>query len=116
MKKIILLMSFIVFTTITHAITYTSVIRYNNGIWSNKLQVKTTVTYNAKTNIITISNPTFNKLVLLVQSSKTKDGVEMHMCKDINTNLYYIVMITVENNIPYVSLSVSEDIIYLFGF
>lgn len=116
MKKIILLMSFIVYTTIIHAITYTSVIRYNSGVWSNKFQTKTTVTYNEKSKLITISNSTFGKLVLWVQSSQTKEGVEMHMCKNIKTNLYYVVMITIEDDIPYVSLSPSEDTIYLFGF
>jgi hypothetical protein len=116
MKKIILLMSFIVLTTIAHAITYTSVTRCTNGVWSNKCKIKTTITYNEKSQLITISSPTLGKLVLKVQSSKTKDGVEMHLCKNIKTNLYYIVMITVENGIPYVSLSPSEDTIYLFGF
>lgn len=109
-------MSFIVLTTIAHAITYTSVTRCANGIWSNKCQIKTTITYNEKSQLITISSPTLGKLVLKIQSSKTKDGVEMHMCKNIQTNLYYIVMITIENGIPYVSLSPSEDTIYLFGF
>lgn len=116
MKKIILLMSFIVLTTIAHAITYTSVTRCTNGVWSNKCKVKTTIIYNEKSQLITISNPTFGKLVLWIQSSKTVDDIEMHMCKNIKTNLYYIVMITVENGIPYVSLSPSEDTIYLFGY
>ena len=52
MKKIILLMSFIVLTTIAHAITYTSMTRCTNGTWSKKFQIKT------------ISNSTFGKLVL----------------------------------------------------
>ena len=116
MKKIILLMSFIVLTTIAHAITYTSMTRCTNGTWSKKFQIKTTVTYNEKSQLITISNSTFGKLVLWVQSSKTKDGIEMHTCKNIKTNLYYIVMITVENGIPYVSLSPSENTVFLFGY
>ena len=36
--------------------------------------------------------------------------------KKIKTNLYYIVMITVENGIPYVSLSPSENTVFLFGY
>ena len=116
MKKIILLMSFIVLTTMAHAITYTSVMRYTNGVWSNKCKVKTIITYNEKSQLITIGNSTFGKLVLYVQSSKTEDDVEMHICKNIKTNHYYIVMITIENGIPYVSLSPSEDTIYLFGY
>lgn len=116
MKKILLLMSFIVLTTIARAITYTSMIRCNSGVWSNKFQIKTTVTYNEKSKLITISNSTFGKLALWIQSSKTENGVEMHMCKEIRTNLYYVVMITVENNVPYVTLSPSEDTMYIFGF
>lgn len=55
-------------------------------------------------------------MVLKITSSKRQGDMEYHMCKDINTNKYYIVTITEENNIPYISLSPSKDVIYLFGF
>lgn len=116
MKKIILLMSFIVLTTIAHAFNYCSITVYQNGEWSDPFYIKTSVVYNESRKTITFSNSKWGKMVLKITSSKRQGDMEYHMCKDINTNKYYIVTITEENNIPYISLSPSKDVIYLFGF
>lgn len=55
MKKIILLMSFIVLTTIAHAFNYGSITIYQDGEWSTPFYIKTSVVYNE-----------FKKLLLLV--------------------------------------------------
>lgn len=116
MKKIILLMSFIVLTTIAHAFNYGSITVYQNGEWSDPFYIKTSVVYNESRKTITFSNNKWGKMALKITSSKRKGDIEYHMCRDINTNKYYIVTITEENNIPYISLSPSKDVIYLFGF
>ena len=116
MKKIILLMSFIVLTTIAHAFNYGSITVYQNGEWSAPFYIKTSVVYNEARKTITFSNNKWGKMVLKITSSKRQGDMEYHMCKDINTNKYYIVTITEENSIPYISLSPSKDVIYLFGF
>ena len=46
MKKIILLMSFIVLTTIAHAFNYGSITIYQDGEWSNTFYIKTSIVYN----------------------------------------------------------------------
>ena len=109
-------MSFIVLTTMAHAFNYGSITVYQNGRWSDPIYIKTSVVYDEPKKLITFSNEKWGKLVLRVTSSKSSNGVEYHMCKNIKSNKYFVVMITLENNIPYVSLSLSEDIIYLFGF
>lgn len=43
MKKIILLMNFIVLTTIAHAFNYGSITVYQNGEWSDPFYIKTSV-------------------------------------------------------------------------
>ena len=43
MKKIILLMSFIVLTTIAHAFNYDSITIYQDGEWSAPFYIKTSV-------------------------------------------------------------------------
>lgn len=116
MKKIILLMSFIVLTTIAHAFNYGSITVYQNGKWSSPIYIKTSIVYDEPKQLITFSNEKWGKIVLKVISSKSNNGIEYHMCKNIKTNKYFVVMITLEDNIPYISLSPSEDTIYLFGF
>ena len=46
MKKIILLMSFIVLTTIAHAFNYNTITIYQDGEWSAPFYIKTSVVYN----------------------------------------------------------------------
>ena len=46
MKKIILLMSFIVLTTIAHAFNYNTITVYQDGEWSAPFYIKTLVVYN----------------------------------------------------------------------
>jgi len=116
MKKIILLMSFIVLTTIAHAFNYGSITVYQNGEYSAPFYIKTSIIYNEVKKTITFSNNKWGKMVLKIKSSKRIKDVEYHMCNDINTKKFYIVMITMENNIPYITLSPSEDTLYLFGF
>lgn len=116
MKKLILLMSFIVLSTIVHAINYTTISVYQDGEWSSPFNIKTSVVYNEARKTITFSNNQFGKMVLKVNSSKRKGEMEYHMCKEITTGRFFIVTIAVENGIPYVSLSPSEDKIFLFGF
>ena len=45
MKKIILLMSFIVLTTIAHAFNYGSITIYQDGEWGAPFYIKTSVVY-----------------------------------------------------------------------
>ena len=116
MKKIILLMSFIVLTTIAHAFNYGSITVYQNGEWSAPFYIKTSVVYNEARKTITFSNSKFGKMVLKVYSSETKDGIEIHYCKEINTGKRFVVFITVRDNIPYVTLSTSADTMFSFGF
>lgn len=116
MKKIILLMSFIVLTTVAHAFNYGSITVYQNGEYSAPFYIKTSVIYNEVKKTITFSNNKWGKMVLKIKSSKRIKDVEYHMCNDINTKKFYIVMITMENSIPYITLSPSEDTLYLFGF
>lgn len=116
MKKIILLMSFIVLSTIAHAINYASITVYQDGEWSSPFYIKTSVVYNETKKTITFSNSQFGKMVLKINSSKRKSDMEYHMCKEIKTGRFFIVTITIENSVPYISLSPSEDKIFLFGF
>lgn len=116
MKKIILLMSFIVFTTIAHAINYGSITVYKNGGWSDPIYIKTSIVYDEPRNLITINNEKWGKIILKITSSKSSNGIEYHICRNVKSKKYFVVMITLENNIPYISLSPSEDTIYLFGF
>lgn len=116
MKKIILLMSFIVLTTIAHAFNYGSITIYQDGEWGKPLYIKTSVVYNEPRKTITFSNSKWGKMVLKIYSSKMKDGVEIHDCKEISTGRRFVVFITVNNNIPYVTLSTSADTMFSFGF
>lgn len=116
MKKIILLMSFIVLTTIAHAFNYGSITVYQNGEWSSPFYIKTSVVYNESKKIITFSNSKFGKMVLKVYSSEMKDGVEIHNCREISTGRRFVVFITMNNNIPYITLSTSADTMFSFGF
>lgn len=45
-----------------------------------------------------------------------KDGVEIHNCEEVNTGRRFVVFITVNNKIPYVTLSTSADTMFSFGF
>ena len=116
MKKIILLMSFIVLTTIAHAFNYGSITVYQNGKWSDPFYIKTSIVYNEARKTITFSNSKFGKMVLKVYSSETKDGIEIHDCREISTGKRFVVFITVRDNIPYVTLSTSTDTMFSFGF
>ena len=116
MKKIILLMSFIVLTTIAHAFNYNTITVYQDGEWSNTFYIKTSIVYNEARKTITFSNSKFGKMVLKVYSSETKDGIEIHDCREISTGKRFVVFITVRNNIPYVTLSTSADTMFSFGF
>lgn len=116
MKKIILLMSFIVLTTIAHAFNYNTITVYQDGEWSDPFYIKTSVVYNESRKTITFSNSKFGKMVLKIYSSEMKDGVEIHNCGEINTGRRFVVFITVRNNIPYVTLSTSADTMFSFGF
>lgn len=116
MKKIILLMSFIVLTTIAHAFNYGSITLYQDGEWGKPLYIKTSVIYNETRKTITFSNSKVGKMVLKIYSSEMKDGVEIHNCREVNTGRRYVVFITVRNNIPYVILSTSADTMFYFGF
>ena len=116
MKKIILLMSFIVLTTITHAFNYNTITVYQDGEWSDSFYIKTSVVYNEARKTITFSNSKFGKMVLKIYSSEMKDGVEIHNCGEISTGRRFVVFITVRNNIPYVTLSTSADTMFSFGF
>ena len=116
MKKIILLMGFIVLTTITHAFNYGSITVYQDGEWGEPLYIKTSVIYNETRKTITFSNSKFGKMVLKIYYSEMKDGVEIHNCKEVNTGRRFVVFITVRDNIPYVTLSTSADTMFSFGF
>lgn len=116
MKKIILLMSFIVLTTIAHAFNYGSITLYQDGEWGKPLYIKTSVVYNEARKTITFSTSEYGKMVLKIYSSEMKDGVEIHDCREVNTGRRYVVFITVINNIPYVTLSTSADTMFYFGF
>lgn len=116
MKKIILLMSFIVLTTIAHAFNYGSITIYQDGELGKPLYIKTSIIYNEASQTITFSNSEFGKMVLKVYSSEMKDGVEIHDCREVNTGRRFVVFITVRNKIPYVTLSTSADTMFLFGF
>ena len=116
MKKIILLMSFIVLTAIAHAFNYGSITIYQDGEWGEPLYIKTSVVYNEARKTITFSNSKFGKMVLKVYSSETKDGIEIHYCREVSTGRRFVVFITVRNNIPYVTLSTSADTMFSFGF
>lgn len=116
MKKIILLMSFIVLTTIAHAFNYDSITIYQDGEWGKPLYIKTSIVYNEARKTITFSNNEFGKMVLKIYSSETKDGVEIHICGEVTTGRRFVVFITVRNNIPYVTLSTSADTMFSFGF
>lgn len=116
MKKIILLMSFIVLTTIAHAFNYGTITIYKDGEWGKPLYIKTSVVYNEARKTITFSNSEFGKMVLKIYSSGMKDGIEIHNCKEVNTGRRFVVFITVINNIPYVTLSASADTMLSFGF
>jgi hypothetical protein len=116
MKKIILLMSFIVLTTIAHAFNYGSITLYQDGEWGKPLYIKTSVVYNEARQTITFSNSEYGKMVLKIYSSEMKDGVEIHYCREVNTERRFVVLITVRDNIPYVTLSTSANTMFLFGF
>lgn len=116
MKKIILLMGFIVLTTIAYAFNYGSITVYQNGEWSAPFYIKTSVIYNETRKTITFSNSKFGKMVLKIYYSEMKDGVEIHNCKEVNTGRRFVVFITVRDNIPYVTLSTSADTMFSFGF
>lgn len=115
MKKIILLMSFIVLTTIAHAFNYGSITVYQDGEWGKPLYTKTSVVYDESRKTITFSNSEFGNMVLKTYSSEMKDGVEIHYCREVTTERRFIVFITVRDNIPYVILSASADTMFLFG-
>ena len=55
-------------------------------------------------------------MVLKIYSSEMKDGVEIHNCREVNTGRRFVVFITVNNKIPYVTLSTSADTMFSFGF
>lgn len=116
MKKIILLMSFIVLTTIAHAFNYDSITIYQDGEWGKPLYIKTSVVYNEAEKTITFSNSEYGKMVLKIYSSEMKDEVEIHYCGEVNTGRRFIIFITVKDDIPYVTLSPSADTMFLFGF
>ena len=116
MKKIILLMSFIVLTTIAHAFNYNTITVYQDGEWSDRFYIKTSVVYNESRRTSTFSNNKFGKMVLKIYSSEMKYGVEIHNCREINTRRRFVVFITIRNNIPYVTLSTSADTMFSFGF
>ena len=116
MKKIILLMGFIVLTTIAYAFNYNTITVYQDGEWSNTFYIKTSIVYNEPRKTITFSNSKFGKMVLKIYSSEMKDGVEIHNCGEINTGKRFVVFITVRNNIPYVTLSTSADTMFSFVF
>ena len=80
MKKIILLMSFIVLTTIAHAFNYNTITVYQDGEWSDPFYIKTSVVYNEARKTITFSNNKWGKMVLKITSSKRQGDMEYHMC------------------------------------
>lgn len=116
MKKIILLMSFIVLTTIAHAFNYGSITIYQDGVWGKPLYIKTSVVYNEARKTITFNNNKFGKMILKIYFSEMKDGVEIHNCREVTTGRRVVVFITVRNDIPYVILSTSADTMFSFGF